>query len=155
MRHLDRIKRWGNISDHILVLDEKNFTDDQIMTTLEISKQTIYNARKAYEPLSEALKTINDNSQVDKRNPDIQEIIDAFTENFGTTKSTRWDRYAAKRLSDKYGADRIVKVIQILAAHGGEPYVPSVGSVRELEEKLVKVQSFFKRLQANSEVVEL
>jgi hypothetical protein len=76
---------------------------------------------------------------------EISKICEAFKRVFGTTKTTRYDRYAAARLADKYTADIIVQLIEALAAKSNEPYAPTVGSVSQLEEKLVSVISFLRK----------
>lgn len=145
----------------ILVLDEAGLTDAQIMSALEITKQTIYNTKKVYAPLTEAIKHIDvsnlpvsrsntslavqDKALVDKRNPDVQIIVDTFKESFGTTSVSKYDRFAASRLAKKYGSDAICKIIIVMAQHQGEPYTPLIGSVADLDKKLVSVQAWFKR----------
>ena len=165
MKHLDRLKKWHNsvVNEMILVLDEKGYTDRQIMDTLEITKQTIYNTKKIYAPLTEAIRhidasnlpvsrsssdlAVHDNALVtnDKRDPDVQVIVDTFKESFGTTSVSKYDRFAANRLAKKYGSDAICKVIIFISQHQGEPYTPVIGSVAELDKKLVSVQAWFKR----------
>jgi hypothetical protein len=98
----------------------------------------------------EALKNINDGIKVDKRNPDVQAIVDAFSERFGTTKASQYDRFAAKRLAHKYSAPEIIRVINALAQFGGDKYAPTVNSVRQLEEKLPGVVKFLKSKVADA-----
>lgn len=164
MRHLDRVKKWGNIAEHVLLLEEAGVSDANIMKWLEVSKQTIYNTRQLYAPLSGAIADINVDTLpttrtksegvevTDKRNEDVQFVVDTFKDCFGTTNVSKYDRYAANRLAKKYGALKVQQIIAILASHQGEPYVPVVNSVRELDAKLVAVQAYFKRLEKQSPI---
>ena len=90
--------------------------------------------------------------KVDARNPDIQTVIDAFAESFGTTKHTKYDRFAAKRLHTKYTVSEVVRLIKALAAKSNEKYCPSVNSVSQLEDKLPQVVKFLQGQPDNTEV---
>lgn len=75
---------------------------------------------------------------------DISLICETFKEQFGTTKISRYDRYAAGRLAKRYGGEQIAGIIKLMASRASEPYAPTVGSVTQLEEKLVNVMKFLK-----------
>lgn len=85
-------------------------------------------------------------------NADVDVIIITFKNLFGTTKATRLDRFAASRLSKKYGSDAVVGIIKVLATRVNEPYCPVVGSITQLENKWVNVMSFL-RSRANDNVM--
>lgn len=154
MRYLDYVKQFGTFDTILVLFDELGYTDEEITTKLEVTKGTLYNARKRQEALLEALKNMNGITSQDKRNPAVQAIVEAFTENFGTTKATQYDRWAAKRLATKHSEEVIVKVIKALALYTGDKYAPAVNNVRQLEEKWVSVGKFLNN-KAGSQVVEL
>lgn len=152
MRYLDHIKKHQNLDLFIILFDELGYTDQEIIDKLEISKQTIYDAKTRLSGLLEALSSVPDEKPKEYGNPDINAVIEAFKLSFNTTKASKWDRWAAKRLAEKHSADNMVKIIQALAQYGGEKYCPSVNSVSQLEEKLPSVMSFLKKQQSNSMV---
>lgn len=83
---------------------------------------------------------------------DIDIIVTKFTDTFGTTKVSKYDRFAARRLASKYGSQAVSGIIQLLAEHSQEKYVPVVGSVKQLEEKIVSVLHFLRNLKGEEEI---
>lgn len=152
MTALDFIKKYYQIDIVAYLLDDLGFTDTEIMSKLDVSKQFIYNARAKYSPLVAVLEP-EQSKTLDKRNKAVQDVIDAFKDNFGTTATSRYDRYAAKRLSDKYGVDDVIKIIQALAMSKGEQYCPVVNNVAELERKMVSVGKFIAGHNVNEVVL--
>jgi hypothetical protein len=88
-------------------------------------------------------------------NADVDIVVEAFTDTFGTTKVTRQDRWAASRLLKAQGgnAQSIAGVIRLLGANMGERYAPVVGSVAQLETKWVSVINFLRNLSTDSSEV--
>lgn len=78
-------------------------------------------------------------------NKEVDEIVTAFKTTFGTTRASKYDRFAAKRLSDKNGVKTVVQMIQILGTRMDLPYAPTIGSVSQLEEKWVSVVKFLRK----------
>jgi hypothetical protein len=78
-------------------------------------------------------------------NSDIDAVVIQFSETFGNTKTSKYDRFAAKRLTEKYGRDSIVGIIQLLGKRKGEKYCPVVGNISQLEEKIVSVMNFLRK----------
>lgn len=87
-------------------------------------------------------------------NADIDRVLDSFKEVFGTTKVSKYDRWAAKRLCDKYGPQAVTGIIQLLATHNQERFAPVVGSVAELENKWVSVMNFLRKLGTGNEIID-
>lgn len=83
---------------------------------------------------------------------DVERIIQKFTEVYGTTKVTKNDRFAANRLARKYGSQAIVGIITLLAEHSSEKFAPVVGSVSQLEDKLVSVIHFLRSFKGREEI---
>jgi len=88
-------------------------------------------------------------------NQAVSGIVEAFKDSFGTTKASKWDRFSAKRLGDKYGSEEIIKVIKALATVE-DKYKPVTNSVQQLEEKWVQVGRFLQdKLGDKKEVIDL
>ena len=179
MTYLDLVKKLGLTKLIICLMDELGYPNKEIAKKLQITEPTIYNARKSYELLNEALQnvgyiqdlitvdgdikveqpkrsgTITEAIKQDLRNPDVQKIVDEFQTAFGTTSVSRYDRFAASRLAKKYGAESITQVIQLLAQHAGDKYTPVVSNVRQIEQKWVNIASFFKRIKQNEGIEDL
>lgn len=78
-------------------------------------------------------------------NADIDIVVEGFKETFGTTKVSQPDRFAARRLVEKYGSQSVVAILKMLAQRSTEPYAPVVGSVAQLEQKWVNVMNFLRK----------
>ena len=83
---------------------------------------------------------------------EVDSIIEKFKTTFGTTKASKHDRYAAHRLAGKYGSQSVCGIIQMLAEHRDEKYVPVIGSVTQLEDKMVSVLHFLRSLKTNDTI---
>lgn len=155
MNPLEYIKTYGNLDQVIMLLKYKKFTDKQIIDTLEISRQTIYDARKRQKPLLEALSAPQTPlvSSVPKTAPygnkDVWAITERFKDKFGTTKVTQSDRFAAHRLAKKYGTLEVLKLITALSGVMSEKYAPSINSVAQLDAKLPQVITFLQKQDTN------
>ena len=101
--------------------------------------------RKTATALAEALI---DSGMVVYRPHDseVDQVTTAFTKSFGTTSTSRYDRYAATRLIKRYPPKELIKIIEILAQHRGDAYCPVIGNVHQLEQKWVSVQRFLTTL---------
>jgi hypothetical protein len=86
-------------------------------------------------------------------NADIDKVVEAFTETFGTTKTSKPDRWAANRLVNKYGSQAVVGVVRLLGQHQGEKYAPVVNNVVQVEEKWVQILTFLRK-QGSSGTIE-
>jgi hypothetical protein len=85
-------------------------------------------------------------------NSDVDRVVEQFTNTFGTTKTTKYDRFASHRLVSKYGTQAVCGIIQLLAQHSTEPYAPVVGSIAQLEDKWVSVLSFLRKIEPVEEI---
>lgn len=79
-------------------------------------------------------------------NAEVDIVVDKFTDTFGTTKTSKADRFAAHRLVRKYGAQAVVGIVALLAENSTEKYAPVVGSITQLETKWVSVLNFLRKL---------
>lgn len=82
---------------------------------------------------------------------EVDLIVDTFKDSFHTTNTSRWDRFSAKRLSEKHGHNTVIVVMRYLADHSGERYCPVVNSVVDVEKKWNSILAF---IQRNSGLVE-
>jgi hypothetical protein len=87
-------------------------------------------------------------------NADIDKVVEAFKEFFGTTKVTQQDRFAARRLVEKYGSQSIVGIVRLLAQHASERYAPVVNSVSQLESKFPSVVNFLRKQSTDNETIQ-
>lgn len=78
---------------------------------------------------------------------DVDRVVQKFTDTFGTTKVSKYDRYAARRLAQKYGSQAIVGIIQLLGENREEKYAPVIGNIVQLEDKLVSVLNFLRKIK--------
>lgn len=78
---------------------------------------------------------------------DVDSIVVKFTDTFGTTKTSKQDRYAARRLANKYGSKSVCGIIQLLADNSSNQYVPIPNSVAQLEDKWVSILNFLRNLK--------
>lgn len=60
MTILEYIKRYGNLEHVVLLLDSSGYSDEQIIKLTGLSRMSIYNIRKRYEPLVKALEQLNE-----------------------------------------------------------------------------------------------
>lgn len=88
-------------------------------------------------------------------NADIDKVVEKFKKTFGTTKTSKYDRFAARRLADKYGSQAVCGIIDLLAKHQNEKYSPVVNDVSELEKKFVSVLNFVRNNAKGSEVMDV
>jgi len=170
MTYLELIKTLG-LSDLIMCfMDEVGFTGKEIAESFGMTEPTVYSAKKRLATLSEGLKAVDnvtaaakllneDNSiqiqvRKDLRNPDIQTVIETFSDSFGTTMSNKYDRFAAKRLIDKYTVEGIVKVIKALRTFSDDQYCPTVNNIRDVEKKWPAVIKYVGNRLKRKEIVE-
>lgn len=83
---------------------------------------------------------------------DIDIVIQKFADNFGTTKTSRQDRWAANRLVTKYGRQAIVGIIDLLAQNSTEKFAPVVNTLAQLEEKFPSVLNFLRNIKGTEEI---
>jgi hypothetical protein len=78
-------------------------------------------------------------------NADVDIIVAAFADTFGTTSTSKNDRFAALRLANKHGVQSVVGVIRLLGHLGQDnQYAPVPNNVYELEKKWVSVLKFIR-----------
>lgn len=122
-------------------MNDAGYTNEDLTERFEVSKQRIYDAKKRLEPILSVLDSAKTYRR-DMRDKDVQNIVDGFSDAFGNTKTSMYDRYAAKRLHIKYDSSMVIKIIQALASHTTDKYAPTVNNVSQLEEKWVQVGKF-------------
>lgn len=84
---------------------------------------------------------------------DVDRVVQKFADTFGTTKTSRSDRFAAHRLVRKYGAQAVCGVVDLLSQNMTERYAPVVGSITQLEAKWISVMNFLRKLGTDSSEV--
>lgn len=81
------------------------------------------------------------------RDQDAKRVVEAFKEVNNVPSVRVSDKASARVLSQKYGADNIIQIIQVMAAHKGEQYVPSINHIKDIENKWVMIERWFKKNQ--------
>lgn len=87
-------------------------------------------------------------------NVDIDQVVEKFSSTFGTTRTTKYDRFAAGRLTAKYGAQSVCGIIGLLGVAGDERYKPVVNNITELENKWVSVVAFLRKNNGKDNIIE-
>lgn len=87
-------------------------------------------------------------------NADIDRVVQKFVDTFETTKVSRYDRFAARRLADKHSSQAVCGIIEMLGENSQKKYAPIVRSVSQLEEKWVSVVSFLRK-ESEDEVIDV
>jgi len=103
---------------------------------------------------SKSTPVSKDTKQIEYGNHDVNLIVDTFKKAFGTTKTTKYDRYAASRLAKEYGAKYTANSIKSYAERSKDKFAPSVNSVSEFETKLPAIRSFMERKRSERTIVE-
>lgn len=85
-------------------------------------------------------------------NADIDQVIEAFDQTFGTTKTSKYDRFAANRMVRKYSAQAVCVIIQTLGENRDAKYAPMVGNIAQLETKFVSVLHFLRTLDKDQTI---
>lgn len=83
---------------------------------------------------------------------DVDAITDKFKLTFGATKTTKQDRWAAHRLTQKYGSQSVVGIIGLLAQHSESRYAPVVNNITELENKWVSILNFLRTVDGEATI---
>lgn len=76
---------------------------------------------------------------------DIDQVVDKFSVTFGTTRTSKYDRFAANRLTAKYGSMAVCGIIGLLGAASESKYAPVVNTITELEAKWPSVINFIRK----------
>lgn len=87
--------------------------------------------------------------------PGVNAVVDTFKEHFGTSKVTKYDRFAASRLVSKNGVETVTQAIVLLSQNMSHKYAPVPRSISQLEDKWISVVKFLKGINASSETLEL
>lgn len=86
---------------------------------------------------------------------DVDRVVVAFTESFSTTRTSKYDRFAARRLVQKHGADSVCGIIKMLAEKADDQYFPVVNDISQLEKKFVSVLNFLRKNKKSDQVVDV
>ena len=154
MRVSDFVKQVSIFDLVVLLLLEFNSDNAELTATQTgVTRQTVTNIRNKNKIFTEALK--ENTAQVEYGNPEINTLLKAFSDTFGTTKTSRFDRYAAKRLITKHGADKILTLISELRKMAESKFAPSVNNVSDIETKWVQIIKFLGTQQEENQEIEL
>lgn len=149
MKILELVKTLSLQDIILLSLDEMGFSDRDIASRMGISPTTIHNSKKR---LQRALDASETPTKAEYGNPEVNSIVNTFKESFGTTKTTKADRFAANRLAKKHGAESIAQAIKAFSAHAHEKFAPSVNNVAEFDNKLPSIVKFMSNKSSEQEI---
>lgn len=77
-------------------------------------------------------------------NSEIDNVVQKFVDTFGTTKTTKYDRFAASRLVKKYGDSPVCNIIDLLGKASTQKYAPRVNNISDLESKMPSILIFLR-----------
>lgn len=83
---------------------------------------------------------------------DVDLICESFKEYFGTTKTSRQDRFSAHRLGSKYGAQSVRGIMKLLSENSNQKFAPVVNNVAELESKFVSILKFVRNIKSDETI---
>jgi hypothetical protein len=93
--------------------------------------------------------------KVEYGDKDINFVVNSFKDTFGTTKTTKYDRFAASRLIKKYDAGPIVSIMSALAKRSEDQFAPVVNSVSQFETKLPSIIKFLYKGEKKTEEIDI
>lgn len=144
LRRLENAQMVTLVSDRsstkITVVNWKKFqssdtSDDNSMTTSRQQNDTINKNKR--------IKEEKNNTKVlgIYGNPDINRILETFENSFGMKPvRIQANRNAAQRILLKVkDIDKVCRIVEYAASIQGDKYSPSVGSLLDIEEKLIKL----------------
>lgn len=144
LRRLENAQMVTLVSDRsstkITVVNWKKFqssdtSDDNSMTTSRQQNDTINKNKR--------IKEEKNNTKVlgIYGNPDINRILETFENSFGMKPvRIQANRNAAQRILLKVkDIDKVCRIVEYAASIQGDKYSPSVGSLIDIEEKLIKL----------------
>lgn len=85
---------------------------------------------------------------------EVDQVLEAFKEANGTTKVTKYDRFAASRMVKEYTGKAVVQIVKMLAQSNGK-YKPVVNNIQQLEDKWVSVVNYLRsEHQDSSDIID-
>lgn len=83
---------------------------------------------------------------------EIDNVVQKFVDTLGTTKTTKYDRFAASRLVKKYGEQAICGIIDLYGKSATEKFAPRVNNLTELEAKMPSILLFLRNVKGTEEL---
>lgn len=87
---------------------------------------------------------------VDKRNPEITNLISHFEKTVGIMQRKSFQIMAASELIKQHGFERSVGAINAVAASKDQQYAPVISNLEDLRDKWVKLEVFWQRKSKTS-----
>lgn len=78
----------------------------------------------------------------DKRDPEVQKVIDHFEASIGKLPRLPFQRRATKTLIQRHGFERTIGGINAIKAIRGERYAPRISSLEQLRDKWIELETF-------------
>lgn len=102
------------------------------------------NGVPANEQTDESL-LVFDEKPIDKRNSDVQTLIEEFTNKVGVMSRISMQRRAAYTLVQRHGVDRVLAAITMVAEYRGTEFFPSVRGLEDVRDKWLALEEFVLR----------
>lgn len=83
---------------------------------------------------------------------EIDNVVQKFIDTFGTTKTTKYDRFAASRLVKKYGDSPVCNIIDLLGKSATQKFAPRVNNISDLESKMPSILIFLRGMKGDEEI---
>lgn len=81
----------------------------------------------------------------DKRDPEVQGVIEKWTEVIGNMPRQQYQRRAAKTLLQRHGIERVLGAIKAVEASKGERYAPVIPTLEALRDRWTELEIFYQR----------
>lgn len=88
-------------------------------------------------------------------NQEVSGVIETFKQTFGTTATSKYDRFAASRMVKKHGTESVVAVVKALGLLKDREYAPVVNNVSQMERKWASIVSFLNNQRSSEEIKSL
>ncbi len=113
------------------------------VTTKEQQSNSLRKTKDIRIKNKERKKVISKDITVDNRNSEITKLIQHFETKVG--KPSRDQTFAAIQLLNQHGFEKSIGAINLVASSRADRFAPSIGSLVDLEEKWLNLETYFAR----------
>lgn len=141
------VKLIGNAryTQIILINWEKYQSSETLVKRSLNAEETPDNTKQEVRSKKKVLTKVNTQLTVDKRDPQITQLISHFEAKINKMPYAGQQAFAASELIKQHGFDKSIGAINAVAASRGQKYAPNIASLEELRDKWVKLENFFAR----------
>lgn len=152
----------------LLELDELDQQIDELMTQMinetlgpqikDADPDNAYRVCEKFRPLYRALlieqpgtvlqATTEGEAVVDRRNPEVNQVIEQFTDLIGKQSRVKMQRRAAYTLVHRHGVEQTLEAIKYYDLNRDDRYCPSITSLEQLRDKWIQLENHARRTAA-------